>query len=257
MSDQLWFGLQINDDMHFEMRNMDPAEQRFFAACFKGFYVDPLDWRTEDEIRQELRRELYGNGTGTVLDRSDPVEKTLASLSPEEEEVKYVFIMERDVLPRRKTELSDVQLTSYGEFHAQGEIEYDLIAKVSAEGTTWGLLAQHYDFEDFADRGPRLVEVVHSFDSLEQAKTWMASDRTLVAPEWPDPKEHLEKTVASVISVPGFEDELMKEGSSLASFQRDCAKYGSFHGVAGRLQSGDPLGRTGEKIQRYQHCAGR
>lgn len=56
----------------------------------------------------------------------------------------------------------------------------------------------------------------------------MASDRTLVTPEWPDPKEHLEKTVASVISVPGFEDELMKEGSSLASFQRDCAKYGSF-----------------------------
>jgi exonuclease VII small subunit len=100
--------------------------------------------------------------------------------------------------------------------------------KVSAEGTTWGVLAQHYDFDNFADRGPRLVEVVHSFDSVEEAKTWMASDRTRVTPEWPDPKEHLEKTVASVISVPGFEDELLKDGSTLESFQRDCAKCGSF-----------------------------
>jgi hypothetical protein len=178
-----WFALQVNRDVSLEMRKMDPVERRFLAACFEGVYVPPHDWQTEYEIRQELRRELYGKEISTELEQYDPVEKTLASLSPEDEQVKYVFIMERDVLPRRKTELAEIQETSYGRFLALGEIEYDLVAKVSVDETRWAVAAQHYDWDDFADRGP------HTFDSLEEAKDWLASDRALVTPEWPDPRE--------------------------------------------------------------------
>jgi hypothetical protein len=118
-----WFAVQVNRDADLEMRKIRPVERRFFEACFEGVYVAPQHrdrgWQTEYEIRQELRRELHGNEIGVDLAPYDLVEKTLVSLSVEDEQVKYVFIMERDVLPRRKTELADIQLTSYGEFHAQ------------------------------------------------------------------------------------------------------------------------------------------
>jgi hypothetical protein len=175
----------------------------------------------EDFADPEKRAEFWQT-------HSDPVQETLVSLSPEDEEVRRVFIMERNVLPARQTELSDIQQTAYGPFQARGEIEYDLIAKVSAAGTRWAIAAQHYDWDHFADRGPRLVEVVHSFDSLEEAKAWLASNRALVAPELTDPRRDLEQIVASVISTPEFEQALMEEGYSVSTFQRDWPKYGSF-----------------------------
>ena len=159
---------------------------------------------------------------------SDPLQETLLSLSPEDEEVRRVFIMERNVLPARQTELSDIQQTAYGSFQARGEIEYDLIAKVSAAGTRWAIVAQHYDWDDFADRGPRLVEVVHSFDSLEEAKAWLPSYRAPVTPKLADSRKELEHIVASVISTPEFEEALMEQGYSLSTFQRNWSKYGSF-----------------------------
>ena len=175
----------------------------------------------EDLADPEARAEFWRT-------HSDPVQETLVSLLPEDEQVRHVFIMQRDVLPRRKTELAEIQQTSYGPFHARGEIEYDLIAKVSAAGAGWAIAAQHYDWDDFADRGPRLVEVVHSFDSLEERNAWMASDRALVIPALTDPRRDLEQIVASVISTPEFEQALMEEGYSLSTFQRDLPKYGSF-----------------------------
>ena len=226
------FAFQVNTAADRAMRGMDPGEQRFFAACFDGVYVPPeqrdRDWETEHEIRQELRRALYGKEVDVDLAPYDPVEKTLASLAPEDEQVRYVFIMERNVLPPRQTELADIQQTSYGPFQARGEIEYDLIAKVSAAGTRWAIAAQHYDWDHFADRGPRLVEVVDTFDSLEEAKAWLASERSLVAAEVTDPRRDLEQIVASVISTPEFEQALMEEGYSVSTFERDWPKYGSF-----------------------------
>jgi hypothetical protein len=177
--------------------------------------------RPEDFADPEKRAEFWQT-------HSDPVQKTLVSLSPEDEEVRRVFIMERNVLPAQRTEVRDIQQTAYGPFQARGEIAYDLVAKVSAAGTTWAIAAQHYDWDDFADRGPRLVEVVHSFDSLEEAKAWLASDRALVTRELTDPRKDLEHIVASVISTPEFEQALMEQGYSLSTFQRDWPKYGSF-----------------------------
>ena len=69
---------------------------------------------------------------------------------------------------------------------------------------------------------------MHSFDSLEEAKAWLASNRALVAPELTDPRRDLEQIVASVISTPEFEQALMEEGYSVSTFQRDWPKYGSF-----------------------------
>jgi hypothetical protein len=275
----------VNTEADRAMARMDPAEQRFFATCFQGVYVAPEqrgeDWQSEYEIRQELRRELYGDEQEVDMDpydteerqaererqnlrieqdlvelpeqdedlrfvmlpddladpekraefwqtHSDPVQETLVSLLPENEEVRRVFIMERNVLPARRTEFSDIQQTVYGPFQARGEIEYDLVAKVSAAGTRWAIAAQHYDWDDFADRGPRLVEIVHSFDSLEEAKAWLPSYRALVTPELPDSRKELEHIVASVISTPEFEEALMEQGYSLSTFQRNWSKYGSF-----------------------------
>ena len=126
--------------------------------------------------------------------------------------------MERNVLPARRTELSDIQQTAYGPFQARGEIAYDLVAKVSAAGTTWAIAAEHYDWDDFADRGPRLVEVVHSFDSLEEAKAWLASYRAPVTPELADSRKELEHIVASVISTPEFEEALMERDTACQLF---------------------------------------
>ena len=61
---------------------------------------------SEYEIRQELRRELHGKEIGVDLAHYDSVENKLESLSPEDEQVRYVFIMERNVLPRRKDGVS-------------------------------------------------------------------------------------------------------------------------------------------------------
>jgi hypothetical protein len=141
--------------------------------------------RPEDLADPEKRAEFWQT-------HSEPVQETLVSLSPEDEEVRRVFILERNVLPARQTELSDIQQTAYGPFQARGEIEYDLVVKVSAVGTRWAITAQHYDWDDFADRGPRLVEVVDSFDSLKEAEAWLASERALVAAEVTDPRRDLE-----------------------------------------------------------------
>ena len=69
----------------------------------------------EDLVDPESRVEFWRT-------HSDPVQETLVSLLPEDEQVRHVFIMQRDVLPRRKTGLAEIQQTSYGPFHARGEI---------------------------------------------------------------------------------------------------------------------------------------
>jgi hypothetical protein len=83
----------------------------------------------------------------------------------------------RNVLPTRKAYSAD---PNPGQAERWGEIRYDLIAKYSEQGTRWALAT--FSWDNFAGEFYR-AEIVKTFDTLEQASTWLSSERERAALE--------------------------------------------------------------------------
>ena len=102
----------------------------------------------------------------------------------------------RNVLPTRKAYFDD---PNPGQAERWGEIRYDLAAKFSEQGTRWAIAT--FSWDNFAGEFYR-AEIVKTFDTLEQASTWLSSQRERAALEnraekalgnhLPDPVEEIE-----------------------------------------------------------------
>jgi hypothetical protein len=66
-----------------------------------------------------------------------------------------------------------------------GEIRYDLVAKFSKQGTRWALAT--FSWDNFAGKFYR-AEIEKTFDSLQEASTWLSSERERAAVENPAEK---------------------------------------------------------------------
>jgi hypothetical protein len=86
----------------------------------------------------------------------------------------------KDVLPSRKTYLDSYEKPLSDETERWGEIRYDLVAKFSAQGTRWGLAT--FSWDNFAGELYR-AEIVKTFDTLQEASTWLSSERERAAVE--------------------------------------------------------------------------
>jgi hypothetical protein len=80
-------------------------------------------------------------------------------------------------MPTRKTYFDD---PNPGQAERWGEIRYDLVAKFSEQGTRWALAT--FSWDNFAGEFYR-AEIVKTFDTLEQASTWLSSERERAALE--------------------------------------------------------------------------
>ena len=83
----------------------------------------------------------------------------------------------RNVLPTRKAYFDD---PNPGQAERWGEIRYDLVARFSEQGTRWALAT--FSWDNFAGEFYR-AEIVKTFDTLEQASTWLSSERERAAIE--------------------------------------------------------------------------
>jgi len=88
----------------------------------------------------------------------------------------------RNVLPTRKAYFDD---PNPGQAERWGEIRYDLVAKFSKQGTRWALAT--FSWDNFAGEFYR-AEIVKTFDSLQEASTWLSSERGRAAVENPEEK---------------------------------------------------------------------
>jgi hypothetical protein len=75
-----------------------------------------------------------------------------------------------------------------------GEIRYDLVAKFSEQGTRWA--SATFSWDNFASEFYR-AEIVKTFDTLEQASTWLSSERERAALE-----NRAEKALGNHLPVP-------------------------------------------------------
>jgi hypothetical protein len=83
----------------------------------------------------------------------------------------------RNVLPTRKAYFDD---PNPGQAERWGEIRCDLVAKFAEQGTRWALAT--FSWDNFAGEFYR-AEIVKTFDTLEQASTWLSSERERAAIE--------------------------------------------------------------------------
>jgi hypothetical protein len=88
----------------------------------------------------------------------------------------------RNVLPTRKAYFDD---PNPGQAERWGEIRYDLVAKFSEQGTRWALAT--FSWDNFAGKFYR-AEIEKTFDSLQEASTWLSSERERAAVENPAEK---------------------------------------------------------------------
>ena len=65
------------------------------------------------------------------------------------------------------------------------KLRYDLVAKFSKQGTRWALAT--FSWDNFAGEFYR-AEIVKTFDTLQEASTWLSSERERAAVENPAEK---------------------------------------------------------------------